>query len=231
MTDLEPKRALYTRPQRLKDDAYNHLKNQIIAGHIAPGSVLSEREIAAALNMSKTPVKAALERLEEQGFLIISPQRGAIMRALTPRQITEHYDLRIALESFVVEGIGGRLTPEDREGIERNLTVQHRVVVEEQAWDEWAMADFEFHRRLCAALGNSEIERIMDLQQDRFQWLVMSIAHRDPSVPSISSAEHAAIYEAVCAGDKVHARELLVRHLENGKRFYLLGGPYGGGVD
>lgn len=231
MTDTTPERPAYAHPQRLKDDAYDYLKNQIVAGQITPGAVLSEREIAAALKMSKTPVKAALERLEEQGFLTISPQRGAIMRALTPREINEHYDLRIALESFVVGRIGGRLTAEDKQAIEANLAVQRRVVEHEQAWEDWALADFEFHRTLCAALGNTEIQRIMNLQRDRFQWLVMSIADRDPSVPAVSSAEHAAIYEAVAAGENSRACSLLERHLENGKRFLLMGEPYGGFSD
>lgn len=217
----------YGPPRRLKDDAYDHLREAILQGRIAPGTILSEREIAAELKMSKTPVKAALERLEEQGFLTISPQRGAILLALSPKQISEHYDLRIALESFVVSRLSGHLSPLDAERLETILAEQRKYVEETREWGPWTLSDFEFHYRMAAALGNSEIRRIMRLQRDRFRWLVQSIARQDPSVPPISCAEHQGILEAVRDGDAEAARELTVRHLENGKKFLLIGGPYG----
>lgn len=212
---------------RLKETAYNRLRQKIIKGQIAPGTVLSERELAAEFNMSKTPVKAALERLEEQGFLTISPQRGAILRELSPREINEHYELRIALESYVASKISGRLSEWEKEALEKNLQEQRHHTAIEPSWTEWSHSDYEFHNLLCEALGNHEITRIMDHHRGRLYWLVTSIAHRDPSVPRVSVAEHEAIFAAISEGDTQRAVDAVITHLENGRRFLLLGGQYG----
>jgi GntR family transcriptional regulator, rspAB operon transcriptional repressor len=212
---------------RLKETAYDRLLQKISEGQISPGAVLSERELAAEFNMSKTPVKAALERLEEQGFLTISPQRGAILRELSVRQINEHYELRIALESYVASRISGRLGEWEKAELEKNLHEQRHHTAVEPSSAEWRRTDYEFHRLLCGALGNDEITRILNRHRDRLYWLVTSIAQRDPSVPRVSVAEHEAIFFALCEGDTQRAVNAVVTHLENGRRFLLLGGRYG----
>jgi DNA-binding GntR family transcriptional regulator len=216
---------------RLKETAYDRLLQKISSGQISPGAVLSERELAAEFNMSKTPVKAALERLEEQGFVTISPQRGAILRELSVRQINEHYELRIALESYVASRISGRLGEREKEEVERNLHRQRHHTAVEPSWAEWSRTDYEFHRLLCGVLGNDEITRVLDRHRDRLYRLVTSIAQRDPSVPRVSVAEHEAIFVAVCEGDSKRAVDAVVTHLENGRRFLLLGGRYGDPFD
>lgn len=220
-------RAPQGKRPRLKETAYERLLQKISLGQISPGTVLSERELAAEFNMSKTPVKAALERLEEQGFLTISPQRGAILRELSVRQINEHYELRTALESYVASRISGRLGAREKEELEKNLHEQRHHTAVEPSWTEWSRSDYEFHRLLCGALGNDEVSRIMDRHRDRLYWLVTSIAQRDPSVPRVSVAEHEAIFVALCDGDTQRAVDAVIAHLENGRRFLLLGGRYG----
>ena len=66
----------------LKDRAYEELKTLILSEALPPGSFLSERALGQKLGMSKTPVRSAIERLENEGFVSVSPQQGVVVRAL-----------------------------------------------------------------------------------------------------------------------------------------------------
>ena len=85
----------------LKERAYDEIKRMVLTGELNPGTFLAERQLAARLGMSKTPVRSALERLESEGFIRISPQQGAIIRDLSLDEITDQYEIRTALETFV----------------------------------------------------------------------------------------------------------------------------------
>ena len=87
----------------LKDQAYENLKNLILEEVFAPGTFLSERQLAARLDMSKTPIRSALERLETEGYVAVSPQQGIVVRESSLREIVDLFDIRIALEVFVVQ--------------------------------------------------------------------------------------------------------------------------------
>ena len=64
----------------LKERAYDDIKKRLLSDAYPPGTFLSERQLALSLGMSKTPVKAALERLESEGFITVSPQQGIVVR-------------------------------------------------------------------------------------------------------------------------------------------------------
>lgn len=210
----------------LKNRAYEILRERIVSGKLVPGERISERSLAAEFDMSKTPVKAALERLEEQGLVTLAPQRSAVVRAMTPKEIADHYEVRMAIEGFVARRVVGKLTPEITREFEDNLMLQRRILAS-PGFEGWAAADYEFHLTLVRCLGNDEITRIVTVLRDRLFQVVTHIARTDPSVPRISCAEHAEIFEHLAAGRADDAVESIVRHLENGRRFVLHGGRYG----
>ena len=80
----------------LKEQAYAALKERILTGAFPSGELLSERQLVAELGgMSKTPIRAALERLEADGLVRISPQQGILVREISIREIVEIFDLRL----------------------------------------------------------------------------------------------------------------------------------------
>ena len=94
----------------LKRQAYDDLKRLILAGELPGGSVQSVRQLAARLQMSKTPVHAAIERLEAEGLVTLAPQQGVVIRELSVHDIVNHYEIRQAIEPFVMRRLAGRLT-------------------------------------------------------------------------------------------------------------------------
>ena len=111
----------------LKDHAYERLKTMILSEQFPPGSFLSERTLAETLGMSKTPVRSAVERLENEGFVSVSPQQGIVVRALSAEEIRNHFDLRIALETFVVRRLTGTLSAAQHEQLAAKLRDHERA--------------------------------------------------------------------------------------------------------
>src|SRR6187549_1855387 len=139
----------------LADRAYDALKTSLQTGKYPPGSFLSERQLAAGLGMSKTPLKSALIRLEQEGFVKISPQQGIVVREPSVQEIVELFDLREAIETFAVQRVAGRLTSDQAAGLRENLRKQAAAVRERRVGDATRL-DTEFHAQICGFLGNQE---------------------------------------------------------------------------
>src|SRR5262245_6520810 len=112
----------------MKEHAYEQIKRGILCDDYPPGTFLSERQLAERLQMSKTPVKAALERLELEGFITVSPQRGIVVRNLTIDEIADIYETRAVLEAYTLRAVAGRLTAGQEEKLRASLRVQERMV-------------------------------------------------------------------------------------------------------
>lgn len=204
----------------LKDRAYERIKSRLLNNDYPPGTFLSERQLADNLGMSKTPVKAALERLEAEGYITVSPQQGVVVRVLSIREIADQYEIRSALESFALRAVAGRLTAEQIGRVRANLDAQARL----RGTGEVAQAvelDAEFHTQFAEFLGNKEIIHVVGQLRDKMQRIVTQVFHLAPSRIGTSHAEHAAIAEAVIGGDGTRAAHLIERHLELGKQLIL----------
>ncbi len=204
-------------PASLKQRAYEEIKQRILSGRLAPGGLLSERQLAAELNMSKTPVHAALERLEVDGLVTVAAQQGIVVREATAGDVTDHFEFRQAIEPFVVGRIAGRLSTDQKASLNQNLSANREAVL---AGDMAAnvQLDAEFHLLLCEFLGNREILRVMRQLREKVHRVIHQISTRSPSRMDVSLAEHEAIAQAILNGDGSSASERMVEHLRNGLR-------------
>jgi DNA-binding GntR family transcriptional regulator len=170
--------------------------------------------------MSKTPVKAALERLESEGFITVSPQQGIVVRELSVHEIAEQYEIRAALESYTLRTLAGRLTPDQVARIRANLQAQARIRGKGDV-AKGVELDAAFHTQFVEFLGNREILRVIVQLRQKMQRVVTQVFRLCPARFDTSYEEHAAIAAAVIGGDGARAAELLVHHLEQGKRLIL----------
>jgi DNA-binding GntR family transcriptional regulator len=203
----------------MKDRAYAAIKHLIQHGDLAPGSFLAERQLAGRLGMSKTPVRAALERLETEGFVTISPQQGTIIRDLTVHEIVDQYEIRLALETHVARAVAGKLTADQIARLWENLNAFATLTGAGDVARAVAL-DTEFHTLFCEFHGNGEILRVMGYLRDKMHRVIAKVFQITPERVASSSAEHRAIAEAVIRGDGAAAR-LVEQHLEVGKQFLL----------
>jgi DNA-binding GntR family transcriptional regulator len=200
----------------LKERAYEELKRRILAGEFAPGTFLSERQLALRFGMSKTPVRAALERLEQEAFITISPQQGIIVRDLSVHEIADQYEIRGALETYVLRAVAGRLTPDQVGRLRANLRAQEANCRGCDV-ERGVVLDAEFHTLFCEFLGNQEILRVLGQLRAKIHRVIAQVYKINANRVATSYDEHRAIADAVIAGDAATAVRRLEKHLDCGK--------------
>jgi DNA-binding GntR family transcriptional regulator len=205
---------------RLQSRAYAELRRLIVSGEFPPGTFLSERQLASQLQMSKTPVHVALERLEAEGFVTISAQQGIVVRGLSVEDILDHYELREAIETYVTGKLAGRLNQNQQAQLRESLRQQEAAL---SARDVAALMDLDarFHLLLMSFLGNHQITATMEQLRDKIHQVILRVTSVDHNRLHESVEEHAKIVDALVQGDAAAASRLAVDHLEAGKQRIL----------
>lgn len=201
----------------LKDRAYDSLRDRILRNEFPPGTCLAERQLADDLRMSKTPIKAALERLQVEGLIAVSPQRGIVVRELSIGEICDLYEIRAALEGHVLRSLAGNLTGAQYDQWLANLREQEsncKRVDRVRAVE----LDAEFHLLPCHFLANQEICQTMQRLSNKMRVVIYQVFASHPARAADSLQEHREIIQAVKQGDGKRAGELIVEHLQRGQQ-------------
>ena len=193
------------------EGAIGRLREAILTGELAAGSRLPQEELAARYGISRIPLREALRRLEGEGLVVITANRGAAVRALTVRDVEDIFDLRLALESLAL-----RRASEQRADLrEQTERLRERAGEAIAAGDLPALfhLDRDFHAGLTAASENAHLVQTLGGQWSQ----IMRIMHaylRHANYPPRVWAEHQAIAAAVARGDADGAIALLTAHLD-----------------
>jgi len=204
----------------LANRAYDDLKALFQDGTYAPGDFLTEGELARRLRMSKTPVRTALTRLEMDGFVTVSPQQGIVVREPSIHEIIDLFDIRMALETFVVRRLAGNLATEQATKLRVNLDLQGRAV-KDKDHEAATRLDTEFHLMLCEFLDNREISQAMERLRGKLHRIILGIQRKSPERIVDGWREHEAIAESVLQGRGEQAAQRIIQHLEWGKKFLV----------
>ncbi|MEM6431157.1 MAG: GntR family transcriptional regulator [Deinococcota bacterium] len=204
----------------LKDQAYEALKSQIITGELSPNSFLSERQLAQDMGMSNTPVRSAIERLAHEGFVLVSPQQGIVVRTMSLQEINDHFDIRLALESFVVKRLVGNVSKADVALLNENLLAQAEAAQKDDLAASVAL-DIDFHMLLCKLLGNQDILKVMLHQSDKLKRMIFQVTGQNLQRMKVAYEEHAGIVDAIISDNAVVAAKRMEDHLTFGKEFLL----------
>jgi DNA-binding GntR family transcriptional regulator len=143
------------------DEIVARLREAIISGALAPGARLSELQLARELGASRTPIREALQELEHQQLITIVPHVATFVRRITPNDVEEIYQIRIALESLAVSLVLSRLTSVGRAQIADVL--QHmKDTASERDYEEYARARDRFHLLLVSLSGNARLKSLYE---------------------------------------------------------------------
>lgn len=217
MSQSRPVMQRTSSPLSLKEQAYGDLKRLILSGELPAGTVLSVRQLATQLEMSRTPVHAAIERLEADGLVTLAPQQGVVVCELSIQDIANHYEIRQALEPYVMRRMAGKLSPEQIALLRDNQS-RNKAAVREQRIDDLVKIDAEFHQLICHFFGNDEIIDVMQRLSDKVYHVIYRITQKYPQRASESFDEHQAILDALESGEAEKASQLVYDHLEDGLR-------------
>ena len=200
----------------LADKVYLRLKAEMNDFKVVPGDRLSESELGTRLGVSRTPVRQALFRLREEGFLEVAAKSGWYVKPLDFSKIDDLYDLRVTLELAAV----ARLCTRSRSGNAELDTLKSAwlIPVADRLCDprEVGALDEQFHATLVRAAGNGEIARVHWDVTERIRMIRrLDFTRTDRSAATY--AEHAKILRAVMQYKADQASMLLRAHIEQSK--------------
>lgn len=214
----QPHTAATGRAPRSTDAVYARLKQLILDNHYPPGSQILESEVAAGLDASRTPVREAFVRLQQEGLLEIVPRHGVRISALSPDDMREIYEVLMSLEPTAVELLAARKP--DRTELETLIAscdAMEAALTGEPDLQAWADADEAFHLNLARICGNRRLAAmIMQVWDQAHRARMFTLSLRP--LPVQSTAEHRSVLEAILAGDVERARELYHAHRKRGGR-------------
>lgn len=196
------------------------IRELIISGDFAPGSRLRERDLSQALNVSRVPVREALQQLEAEGFIDTSPRRGATVKQITLRDVNELFDVRLSLEV-----LAARLAAQSAAKGHSTERLQEMMRLAEEATQRQDHAQIPLkntalHAEIVSLGNNSLLEYSMKPLLGRMQWLFTLTGHRDPQV---QCAEHLSLCKAIYDGKTDLAAALAFAHVELGREPSLQG--------
>lgn len=210
---IEPDAAAAPRGPRVSntEDVYTRLREALLNGEIAPGTVLSQVKLARELGVSTTPLREAMRLLQAEGLLTAEHNRRARVALLDPKDIDAVYASRILFEALALRLTVPAMTAADHELLRGDLEAM-RVAGDAQDLRAWEPVHRVFHRRLLQ--GSEAMERIIDPVLDRSERYRRSSLFGSPARTwELGNDEHEAIVEACEARDPAQASSLLARHL------------------
>ncbi len=195
----------------LSQKVYEHLRGEILADSLAPGTELSEVALSRELEISRGPIREALRRLAAEGLVTMRPRRRAEVRSLTTGELIDAYQVREALEVMAVRLAIPRITEADLARLE-NLIDQMAGHARRQAVADFFAANVAFHETLCELSGNDKLREThhrLEGEIGRFQDRTLALrGNLDSSV-----SEHRAILAAVRLRDADRAAQLTADHI------------------
>jgi DNA-binding GntR family transcriptional regulator len=191
--------------------AEDRLREAIVTGRLQPNERLVESDLARSLGVSRTIVRTALARLEQEGLVQHQRNRGARVRLVEQREAVEILEARSVLEGLAVRFAAQRATPQDVEEL-RGIAEEMRR--RREADDLLGVSDqnARLHRRMIEIGGHATASRLiatLNTQIVRFQYRTILLPGRGER----SLSEHVAIIDAVAAGDPDAAEAAMRTHL------------------
>lgn len=196
---------------RLTERAYHYLRDGIMRGDFPPGSVLAEEEVAATLGTSRTPVRQALGRLLQEGFVEVGARRQVVVRGFTPEHKAEILMLREALEGVAVRRACEVMELEDIDQLHVLLRRMRRAA-EDGREDDFLDLDEEFHLKIAEGAQLPILYSLLG-QLRGFVRVARLGSRRPPAVLAQVVAEHEEIVDALEHRDPETALSALVEHL------------------
>lgn len=196
----------------LPELVYERVVEGICNGTLSPGERLTQDGLARQLDVSRLPVGQALKRLEAEGFVVPTGRRGLRVASLGERFVRELYEFRAGIDQVSAGLAARRAGPALRETGDALLR-RGRTAVAAHDIPELIAADMAFHQLIYEAAGNGMILDTMGSHWNHTRRVMQTILSDDRNQDQVWR-DHAAILDAVCAGDATEAELRARQHAE-----------------
>lgn len=203
-------------PELARTTIYRQLRADILSCSLRPGSQIQERELIERFSVSKSPIRDALLKLEEQNLIEILPRKGYRVKPVSLTDARELYDMRLILErecvSRAMDQSDGALTVLDA----------YRVGPDSDDLSEWIAYNRHFHIAIADLSGNARLSAVARDVIEQFDRLTYtSVSLTGPKGRAQFVGEHVAMIEAIMHRDRRHALSLAKDHVEGAKQIVL----------
>lgn len=203
----------------LGEMVYESLRDAIINQVLKPGERLMETELAEEMGVSRTPVREAIRKLEQEGYVVMIPRKGAYVAGLSIKDIHEVFEIRGALESLAAGLAAERATQEEIEEMERNIVLEASHF-ESSDLIKTIEVDTKFHELIFKASKNDRLLSMINNlreQVQRFRTTTLAVSGR----MKFALEEHRRIVEAIAARDVQLAQQMAKEHIESAENALL----------
>ncbi len=203
----------------LREVVFHSLRKAILEGILQPGERLMEIHLAGELGVSRTPVREAIHKLEQEGLVITYPRRGAVVAQITRKDLEDALEVRAALEELSVRKAAECITPQQLRALKR-AAADFEMCTKSGDVTASAQADVAFHEIISEASGNQRlISLLYNLRGQLYRYRMENL--KDPDSYAGLIAQHALLYEAMEKGDADLAARTLKEHIAAQKRSIL----------
>ncbi|NLP43336.1 MAG: GntR family transcriptional regulator [Peptococcaceae bacterium] len=193
----------------LREIVLEALREAIINGVLEPGERLMEIQLAEELGVSRTPIREAIRKLELEGFVVMTPRKGAYVAGVSYKDIKDVFEIRAALEGLAAGLAAEKITDEELEQLERVLHYEK----EPDNLEDMIQSDTDFHALLYKASRNEKLIGILGNLREQIQrYRATSLAV--PGRVRYAIAEHRDIVDAIARHDVKEAQALATAHIE-----------------
>jgi len=196
-----------------REIAYDFIEERILKGLFEPGEFLDETELAAAIGVSRTPIREALHRLRAERFIDLQPRRGAQVRNITPVEMDEVYETRIVIETAAYERICRNQKPVPN--LADEILQQMEVAGDQEDWAAFGQLDQRFHGLLVHGAGNSVLYHLHETLRPQHVRIAIRAIQESPQRRGTIDQEHRQILRALRSFDISTASQVLIKHLRN----------------
>ncbi|MFJ9554734.1 GntR family transcriptional regulator [Nocardiopsis sp. NPDC101807] len=204
------------RPVPLREAVYEAILDLITTRALSPGHHLVETELAQTLGVSRQPVREAMQRLSNEGWVDLRPGYGAFVHTPTESEADQLLAVRALLETESARLAAANASP-DQVAHLRDLVAAGRAATELADTDAVVQANADFHRTVTEASGNRVLAELAAQVDRRVRWYYAPVARIRGAA---SWDEHASLVDVIEAGDADQALRLMSEHTERTRRTY-----------
>jgi DNA-binding GntR family transcriptional regulator len=203
--------AAFIRGESTAELLARRVTQQILDGHLAPGTRLREESLAASYQVSRTPIREALLLLSGTGLVALERNRGARVLALSPADVTEIYHVRGVLEAEAAALAATRITDEQLDQLDRSC--DELASLHDAAAGRQLEADTAFHYAIAEASGNTHLHSMIR-QVCALPEAYRSFMAYTATDMSAAEAQHRAVATALRAGHQKNAGQAMRSHID-----------------
>lgn len=203
----------------IRDTAYEILRNAILNGTLEPGTRMVERELANQLGISRTPIREAIRKLENEGLVTHIPRKGVVVTKVSIKEVIEIFNIRAALEGLAASHAAENINSKTAMKLRSLLEKMENALDAKQA-DLFKKLHLKFNDTIYLAADSPRLYQMIQTLVDYIANYTQA-GYSYPGRQQEAQEEHRAVVDAIINKKPMLAEQIAKKHIENSKKAFL----------